>query len=269
MLAYPDYPNVLRFESLEKLENVSAFYTTRFGGCSEGAYSSFNLSYYSGDDPGSVTKNRLLLCKALHLEEQGLFVPNQIHGTEIARIDETFLSFSPSEQKVALLGKDALVTSCRRVAVAVTTADCVPIVLYETEKQVVAAIHAGWRGTCGGILQKTVRLMVDAYSCTAEKIHAAIGPSISVGSFEVGPEVRFAFEENGFDMQTFSFFNPLSGKWHIDLWGINRQEMLQSGIPSRQIETVGVCTLNNTDSYFSARVQGISSGRMLTGIFLV
>lgn len=269
MHVFSEHPHILKFESFSCFEKVLAFSTTRLGGCSEGSYDSFNLSYYSGDDPVKVAGNRALLCKSLGVETDRLFVPYQTHEAEIATIDEAFLQLSSDEQEKCLHGKDALVTACRPLAIAVTTADCVPILLYDKDKGVAAAIHAGWRGTCLHIVDTTIRKMIEEYSCLPGSLYAAIGPAISVSSFEVGEEVRLAFEQAGFEMEAVAQLNPATGKTHIDLWEANRREMIRAGIPSIQIQVAGLCTLQTSEAFFSARKLGVVSGRMLTGICLI
>ena len=268
MSAISTSPEILQFESLQPFCDILTFSTTRNGGCSSGAYGSFNLSYFSGDAPENVTQNRMKLCDLLQINSRQLFVPCQTHGTDIAVLDEPFLQLDTEQQQAQLYGKDALITDCRQIAIAVTTADCVPIILYAADKRVGAAIHAGWRGTCDKIVQRTIDRMIDRYSCNPQLIHAVIAPSISQESFEVGEDVYEAFLQNGFDMTAIARKNPGSGKYHIDLWEANRMVLVEAGVPGSQIEVAGICTRQNGSRFFSARAEGINSGRMLTGIVL-
>lgn len=262
------YPTLIQFESFARFRNVLSFTTTRKGGFSSGTYDSFNLSYFSGDDPETVDKNRALLCEALSVSTDKLFVPFQTHQTDFCVINRDFISLSKAEQAQRLRGKDALITDCKGIAIAVTTADCVPIVVYAADKGIAAAVHAGWRGTCGKIIEKVVSCMVNEMDCSPEKMHAAIGPSISAESFEVGEEVVSAFQDNNFELKNISFRHPVTGKAHIDLWKANRQLMEKTGIPSLQIQEAAICTFKREEAFFSARKAGIASGRMLTGIVL-
>ncbi len=266
MICYKNHCEILQFKSFTKYTNIIHFSTTRSGGFSRDAFSSFNLSEYSGDSESDVTKNRNKLCEILQLNPVNLFVPFQIHGTEIAVIDKDFLT--NTSQKEKLSGRDALITNLPNVCIGVTTADCVPVLLYSEDQKVVSAVHAGWRGTQQKILQKTVEQMIDNFGCNPEKIHAAIGPSISPASFEVGEEVYCAFKDAGFNMKAISFRHPDTKKHHIDLWKANEQQLSDMRIPGNQIENPGICTLKNNYQFFSARRLGIQSGRMLTGICL-
>lgn len=259
-------PEIIRYEIPDHSGHPLLFSTTRRGGYSTGSYGGFNLSPYTGDDPEAVDKNRTLLFQSLSIEKHKFFMPYQIHGTEVIHIDRNFTALSSGGQSEALNGKDALITDLKDVCIAVSTADCVPVLLFSEDCKAAGAIHAGWRGTCARIVQKTLREMVDIYECDPAKMHAIIGPSISPEVYEVGDEVRDTFEENGFEMKKISFFNEKTYKHHIDLWEANRLQLTECGIPDDQILISGMCTYSHPERFFSARQSGIQSGRMLTGI---
>lgn len=195
-----------------------------------------------------------------------LIIPHQVHKTEIGVIDESFLSLDKTNRKEYLEGIDAIVTSCKNICLCISTADCIPVLCYDTRNQVVAAIHAGWRGTVGRIVEKTLQLMVERYGTHAGDVHAVIGPGISLNSFEVGDEVYKSFSEAGFDMQLIA---RKYEKWHIDLWEANRLQLISQGVLAENIELSGICTYLNQEDFFSARRLGIHSGRILSGIMLV
>jgi YfiH family protein len=160
---------------------------------------------------------------------------------------------------------DAVVTDLKGYCLCVSTADCVPVLLYDKEKKVIAAVHAGWRGTVGRIVEKTLELMKAEYGTKGEDIVACIGPSISLEAFEVGDEVYAAFVEAGFDMSRIA---RRYEKWHLDLWEANRLQLLSQDVKEENIEVAGICTYNHCDDFFSARRLGIKSGRILSGIIL-
>ena len=147
----------------------------------------------------------------------------------------------------------------------VSTADCVPVLLYDVSKDVIAAIHAGWRGTVGRIVEKTLEVMGSEYGTEGKDVIACIGPSISLESFEVGDEVYAAFAEAGFEM---SCIARKYEKWHLDLWEANRLQLLAHGVLPEHIEVAGICTYKNYEDFFSARRLGIKSGRILSGIMI-
>lgn len=257
---------MLLFALLARDSSMSHFMTTRMGGISQGEYDSFNLGEFAGDDPENVMGNRKRLAASLNLEDVNQFVlPYQIHGDGILKVDQEFLSLSSRERREASSGYDAVVTHLPHVCIGVTTADCVPLLAYDPVHKVLAAIHAGWRGTVARIAQKTVRLMAQEYGCHPSNILVGIGAAISQEQFEVGEEVLQAFGEAQIDLRNTSCRNSATGKWHIDLQLVNKELLLCEGIYSQHIEIMPLCTYTRGDLFFSARRQGVKSGRMVTG----
>ncbi len=260
---------MLGYKLLSSYSNISHFVTTRQGGVSEGNYESFNCTLYSGDNKDSVLKNQQKLCNAFNLSADRLLIPYQIHGTEIAVIDNGYLRLAPEERSQHLQGVDALITDQSGYCLCISTADCVPLLLYDTRKNVIAAIHAGWRGTVKRIAEKAIESMQKRYNTNPSDVIATIGPSISLTNFEVGDEVYQTFFDEKFRMDAISSRNIKTGKWHIDLWEANRLQLLDSGILPSNIELAGICTYQNHKQFFSARRLGINSGRILSGIMLL
>ena len=259
---------MLGYESLGSCPNISHFVTTRQGGCSEGAYSTFNCSPYCGDEAVVVKRNQQCLIEALAQPPCELIIPQQTHGINTCVVDEVFLSSSTEDKKALLAGVDALITHLPGYCLCISTADCTPLLLYDKRRQVIAAIHAGWRGTVSHIVAHTLRQMQMLYGTQGADVWACIGPSISLASFEVGEEVYDTFYQNGFDLSAISLWNEHTQKHHIDLWEANRLQLLDFGIPAQQIELAGVCTYIHHEQFFSARRLGINSGRILSGIMI-
>lgn len=245
--------------------DIFCFSTMRHGGCSIGDYSSFNCTHYCGDRPENVENNKKILSDVMPCKPLCMAVPRQVHGTDVFAIDEGFLSMSEEEQMNVLEGKDAVVTCQKGVCLCVSTADCIPVLLYDERNGCIAAVHAGWRGTVGRIVEKTLDKMAYWYGTRPEDVHAVIGPGISLLSFEVGNEVFDAFSRAGFDMDIIS---RKYDKWHIDLWEANRLQLVASGVKASNIEISGICTYISHEDFFSARRLGINSGRILSGIML-
>ena len=255
--------------------DVTAFSTTRHGGYSAGSsasdacqsrnYAEFNINRYCGDNEEHIRKNRMALCSLLGISDDRLLMPHQVHLAKTARIDEALLSLSEEERREALEGYDALMTDLRGVCIGVSTADCIPILLYDEEHHAICAIHAGWRGTVARIAEKAIAEMKATYGTRPEHIKAQIGPGIHLDSFEVGDEVYEVFAQAGFDMTTISVKKE---KWHIDLPKCNRQQLVATGLEPLNIRVSPVCTFRQSADYFSARRLGINSGRIFTGIII-
>ena len=255
-------PTLLRYNIAP---GVTAFSTTRKGGVSKGSYAEFNINHYCGDDEKDIAANHASLCRLLGIDGAHLVYPHQVHGTEIRKIDAAWLSLPKSEQAQLLEGVDAVMTNMAGICVGVSTADCIPVLLYDAAHHACAAIHAGWRGTAARMAENAVRAMATAYGTLPVQIMAVIGPGISLENFEVGDEVYETFENAGFDMKRIA---RRYTKWHIDLWEANRLSLMKMGIPAGAIHTSGICTYAQADRFFSARRLGINSGRILTGIML-
>jgi YfiH family protein len=151
----------------------------------------------------------------------------------------------------------------------VQTADCVPILLFDPEKKVVAAVHAGWRGTVSKILAKTVGQMVEKFDCQPSDIVAGIGPSIHMHAYEVGAEVVEAVQDNFGNSTALLKPSLTEGKAFFDLWEANKTILIESGIPEENIEVMGLCSFEHADLFYSARRDGIDTGRMVSGIRLL
>lgn len=272
-----------------------AFSTTRRGGCSVGAYAAFNINHYCGDDEAAVMRNREALCQTLGISSDRLVMPHQVHQTKTLKIDPTFMTLPTEEQKQLLEGVDAVMTSLDSVCIGVSTADCIPLLLYDAEHHAACAVHAGWRGTVARITEKAVRAMTETYGTHPESLKAVIGPGISLDSFEVGDEVYDAFEKEGFMMDFISKRYPINDsgsrssllacseglkklftfnssllphKWHLDLPECNHLQLISTGVMESNIALSHICTYQQCDTFFSARRLGIHSGRIFTGIML-
>lgn len=236
---------------------VTAFSTTRQGGCSTGNYAAFNINGYCGDDEVHIAANKVALCSLLGIDSNRLVMPHQVHDCVVRRID--------GPQQGVIEGVDAVMTDVPQLCIGVSTADCIPVLLYDSIHRAVSAVHAGWRGTVLRIVQKAVETMRDTYGTAPADLQAVIGPGISLDSFEVGDEVYNQFLSAGFDMQPIS---RRDAKWHIDLPMCNRLQLMEAGIPADHIQMTNICTYQQYDRYFSARRLGIQSGRIYTGILI-
>lgn len=240
------------YEIFAPFEEIIAFTTTRQ-----------TLSYknvkFTGDSQDIFHLNRQVLSKKLGIKSNQLIFPRQTHTNCVAEI------FGIPENEIQ--ETDALVTSQPGICVCVQTADCVPVLLFDPNKKVVAAIHAGWRGTVNKIVEVAVQKMVENHGSSAKQILAAIGPSISPDIYEVGNEVKEAANKSIPNAEV-AFHKNISGKFHFNLWEANRQILLENGLTYKNIEILGECSYSLPDKYFSARKESIKTGRMVSGIMI-
>ena len=246
-------------------EGVTAFSSTRHGGYSKGSHGEFNVNLYCGDDPEAIAANRKALCRLLKIDTDRLVMPHQVHTTGIAQIGRTFFRLSDEVRRHVLEGIDALMTNNPGVCIGVSTADCIPIIIYDPEHRAASVVHSGWRGTVANIAGVAVTSMQMAYHSRPEMLKAVIGPGISLENFEVGDEVYDQFAAAGYRMEQIA---RRYEKWHIDLWECCRLQLIDVGLKAENIEVSGICTYDRVDDYFSARRLGIDSGRILTAVVL-
>lgn len=243
--------------------DVTAFSTTRHGGYGSGVYGEFNINRYCGDDETCIDNNAEALSLELDVKKDDIIMPHQTHGTEVMQIAKDFMSLPGNVKTMILEGVDALITDVKGLCIGVSTADCIPILIYDEVHHAAAAVHAGWRGTVKRIAMKAVSAMRVTYGSRPEDLTAVIGPGISLEAFEVGDEVYDEFASAGFCMADIS---RRYDKWHIDLPECNRSQLSAAGISD--IRMTGICTYNNSADFFSARRLGVDSGRIFTGIIL-
>lgn len=214
---------------------------------------------FSGKHNHQADINRQALAKTLNIGHLFMVFPGQCHTANISVIENL-----PVDEPVET---DGLVTGLRNICLCIQTADCVPVLLYDRVNRIIAAAHAGWRGTLEGITRKTVETMVKSHSCKPQNIFAVIGPSIGPEVYETSDEVAALFAKK-FNSDDAVVIRKASGRYHLDLWKANELQLLSMGIPSSQIENPGLCTLSNDNYLFSARRDGIDTGRMVSGIMI-
>ena len=193
---------------------------------------------------------------------------HQVHGSRIAIVDR------PGMTREDLDGYDAFITTLTGVAIGVRTADCVPILMYDSVRRVIAAVHSGWKGTVLMISKSTVNLMGERFGTNPEDLRVVIGPAIGPDSFQVGEEVAEKFKDAGFPMSMIWSFqgsgdgSPMSGGHHIDLFQANRWILEECGIPPEKIQVHDINTYLDP-SFFSARREGTQCGRNINAIRMI
>ena len=163
---------------------------------------------------------------------------------------------------------DALLTCSPGIAIGVFTADCLPLLLFEPERQVAGVVHAGWRGTAKGITRKVVEKMVETFACVEEKIEAVLGPCIGPCCYEVDRPVEAAFRRGRLPWESFASGRG-SGKWSLDLQEANTHLLIESGVKRENIRRLAYCTACRSDLFFSYRREMGVRGRHLNFISLL
>lgn len=227
-------------------------FSTRLGGVSTGIYACLNLGANRGDDPALVRENYSRFCAAIGAERAELVFSSQVHGDVVRAV--TSADAGKGLDRSADYDADGLVTDVPGLALTVFGADCLPVLLYDPERRVVAAVHAGWRGTALGIVNRAVEQMCAHYGSAAEHILAAIGPGIDKCCFETHEDVPNAMTE-AMGAAALPFIEVLpSGKFRVDLKGLNAKRLLQGGLLPEHIAVSGDCTVCRSDKYWSHRV---------------
>jgi YfiH family protein len=182
------------------------------------------------------------------VSETNVYMPIQQHTDRIAVIDHDL------EPLIA----DAVVTRREDIVIGVRVADCVPVLIYEKKRGIIAAVHAGWRGTAAGILIKTVQVMIDRFHGSPAEMLLAIGPAIRQCSYEVDYDVMHAVTRTTGQGK---YHTEKGGKYFLDLPSVNRQQALSTGVPEGQLWVSGDCTFCNPDRYYSYRYAKGTTGR--------
>jgi polyphenol oxidase len=251
---------LVTFKSFSSHSDIKHGITLRSGGCSTGNFATLNLSYNSGDLPSDVRRNRDLLAFHFGIEYNNLIFPEQCHTSNIVCIR------SKSE---VVQETDALVTDIRGIALAILAADCVPIIFFDKVKHVIAAAHAGWRGTVKSVATKVLAKMKEEYNSDSPNILIGIGPCIQQENYEVGDEVIQAIKNlGGLEFEQYILPSKKNGHAYVDLPGVNKLLLMQVGIPEKSIEVKQICTFQNPDMFFSARRDGFHTGRFASIIML-
>jgi YfiH family protein len=253
---------MVRAASLAALPGIRHGFFTRTGGVSEGIYASLNGGLGSHDAAAKVAENRARMAAALAVRPERLLTAYQTHSCDVVTVAAPW---SPDARPRA----DAIVTRARGLAVAVTTADCGPVLFADAQAGVVAAAHAGWRGAFHGVLEATIAALE---SCGADRsrLVVALGPMIRQPNYEVGPEFVARFEAA--DAANARFFKPAARAGHalFDTAGYIAERLKGCGIA--HIEDIGRCTYGEPGTFFSYRASTHRGepdyGRLVNGIAL-
>jgi polyphenol oxidase len=247
--------NLWQFDNLSGHAEITHFVSGRISSATQ---KEFTLSFSSSPDKDEIRANRATLASAIGIETHQLIFPSQVHKTRIVHVNAGM-------DKSELMETDALITNERGLCLAVMSADCVPILLYDKMNGAIAAIHSGWRGTVAKILEKTLQEMNGRYGTNGENIIAGIGPSVCQDSYEVGEDVIESVISS-FPNADQLLVATKANKAKLDLWKANKYQLMDFGVREEDIELSNLCTVKNNVHFFSAR-KG-DAGRFAAGIML-
>lgn len=232
---------ILRSQILSQFSNVDFGFNTKIGPGKPPFY--FNVSLSVGDDEAQVNKNRELLFNSIGLSSNQIAFQKQVHGNSVTYVD-----------KPGLCGEsDAMITDKPELGLAISTADCAAIFIYDKDRNVIAGIHSGWKGTAKGITKKTIAILHNEFNCQTKNLIAYISPSISQKNYEVGKEVAELFDKK--------YLIPKGEKYLLDVARVNYDMLLICSIKKENIQQSGLCTYETKNLLHSYRRDGLRSGR--------
>ena len=232
---------MFKSKKLIKNKNISHGFFNSVGGKSKNIYKSLNCGPGSKDIASNVKKNLELVRKKINKKAKNIFLINQIHSNKFIFIDKKY-------NKKLKPKADAIITNQRYLPIAILTADCVPILICDNKKKIIAAIHAGWKGAYKGIIDKIIKYMIKK-GCKLKNITAVIGPAISVKNYEVKNDFKKKFIKK--DKKNIKYFKTSKNKLYFDLVNYIHALLINSKI--KNIEILNIDTFNPKNKFFSAR----------------
>lgn len=217
-----------------------------------------NMSLVYADTTNSL-QNRQNFLNRLGIDCQDLVCAKQIHGSNIRYVDEEDRGRGASSYANSIEDTDALITDKKNLPLAIFTADCLSIFIYDPQRPAVALVHAGWKGTKENIVSKTLQLMQERFNSILQNLYIGFGPSIRACCYEVKKEFGEFFPYGLVERD---------GHFYLDLIYANKNEALDSGVEKTHIFDSGVCTSCHNEDFFSYRREGNACGRIISAIML-
>jgi YfiH family protein len=240
--------------SLDASTAVRIAFTTRSGGRSVGPHAGLDLAAHVGDDPVSVDGNRAALMSALDIEHlrRRLTTAEQVHGLTLREVSGATAgmgAFADHNGPPSVPATDALYTLDAATPVLLLYADCVPVILVAPGPvRGVAVVHAGWKGALGRLAGKSATRLAQAVGCDTSDLFAYVGPHIGPCHYEVAPERLSQFVD--------AFGSIASAQGRLDLGAVVYQTLSEVGVSPRNVVSAGVCTAEETGSFYSFRAEG-------------
>lgn len=247
-----------RFASLQNIPGLRHAITTRHGGVSAAPFDSLNLGLHVGDDDAQVLANRGRVAQALGYEERDAVWAQQVHGANASVVTPRERGRGASFYADAICDSDALICASSGVPCWILVADCAPILLVHPARQVLAVVHAGWRGALSRITSRTLARMGEEFGVEAAEVRGGIGPCLCVECLEVGEEVALEPECAGAStcIVRAGFEKP-----HLDLRRVLLDDLKAAGVREENVEVSGECPRCLSHKYFSHRGENGKSGR--------
>jgi len=225
-----------------KQKEINHGFFNNEGGKSKGIYKSLNCGFGSNDKKNDIKENLKIVKSKIDKNSKNIFLMHQVHSNKVVFIDKNF-RFTKKKVKA-----DAVITNQRRTPIAVLTADCVPILIFDKEKKIIAAIHAGWKGAYKGIVSKVIRLMLEK-GCKRKNIIAAIGPCIQEKNYNVKDDFFKKFIKK--DKRSKKFFKMKKNTLYFNLPDFIKSQL--KTIKITNIDTIKIDTFDKKNNFFSAR----------------
>lgn len=257
-----------KFINLSKYNSLVHFVSTRSGGLSCAPYNSLNLGFKVNDDLSAVIQNRIALADAVGINAKNFVIPSQCHSSNILIATQQHKGRGFYEKDDAIIDTDAIVTAEKELCLLVFSADCVPILLFDPVNAIIAAAHAGWKGTVNQIVSKVIETMTTNFKTNPADVVAGVGPSIGPCCYNIGEEVITIVKEKYGANTTLLQRNTKNNKLYFNLWEANVTNLIQSGVQEKNIEVSALCTSCRSDLFFSHRNSGGLTGRFGAGIML-
>ncbi len=226
--------------------------STRLSGVSRAPFDSLNLALHVGDRADDVLTNRIYFAASLDLRAEDITTPNQVHGAQVARVEETDRGRGALSYDDSIAQTDALITNAPNVPLMLCFADCVPILFVDPINRAIGAAHAGWKGTVAKIAAKTLEAMTREFGTEPSECRIGIGPSIGPCCYDVGENVVDECKKN-FPSSADELLIERDGKIFFDLWRANEIALVEAGVPIDNIDTARECTCCKSAWYFSYR----------------
>lgn len=243
-------------------EQVTAVVSTRFGGVSRAGFASLNLALHVQDNANAVLENRRRFARSLGVKPSDFVTVRQVHGARVLHVNEKERGLGALVYDEHVPEADAMITNVPQLPLMIFVADCVPILFYDPQHQAIGLAHAGWKGTAKCIAQKTVQAMQETFGTRPEDLRAAFGPSIGPCCFDVHEDVAAVFRKNFPTCSQAVHIDPENKSLQVDLWAVNRWQLEECGLLSRNIESAEVCTVCHHEVFFSYRASQGKAGRL-------